>query len=151
MYAGALKAEALVPFLSTFIKGAAAASDATSGSSEAPSGDATEEEPSAETSADGKINDTAGERAEAPQVAMPDLYDLDLEKVDTLLDEDSVWLIATYTGAPADATGCLICARAFAVDHRVAGMTSVLQSSLQLLEHDERAAGYAKNPSFSVV
>ncbi len=97
-----------MPFLSTFIKGAAAASDATSGSSEAPSGDATDEEPSPEAEAGGASNDTAGERAEAPKAPVPDIYDLDLDKVDTLLDEDSVWLIATYAGeaVPADAIRC---------------------------------------------
>ena len=95
---GALKAEALVPFLSNFIKGAAAASDGTSSSSEAPSGDATDQEASADAEAGGASNDTAGERAEAPKAPVPDLYALDLDKVDTLLEEDSVWLIATYAG-----------------------------------------------------
>ena len=88
-----------MPFLSNFIKGAAAASNTTYSSSEAPSGDAPDEEPSAEGGAGAESNDTAGDRADAPKAPVPDIYDLDLEKVDTLLEEDSVWLIATYAGA----------------------------------------------------
>ena len=103
-----------MPFLSTFIKGAAAAGDATSGSSNAPPSGATDEEPLAEMEAGGASNDTAGERAEAPQAPVPDLYDLDLDKVDTLLDEDSVWVIATYAGEPVPVAS----SRSFADDHR---------------------------------
>ena len=97
MSAGALKAEAIVPFLSNFLKGAAA-TDGTASSSTASPGNASEEEPSAQPDAGGASNDTAGERFDAPKAPPPDLYALDLEKMDTLLEEDSVWLIATYAG-----------------------------------------------------
>ena len=92
-----MKAEALVPFLSNFLKGAAA-SDSSASSTTAPSKDTADGESSAQSEAAGGSNDTAGGRPDAPQAVMPDVYDLDLEKVDTLLEEDTVWLVATYAG-----------------------------------------------------
>ena len=103
-YAGPLKAEALVPFLSAYIKGAAANGSAT-GSDTAAGAEASKEEPSPEADS-GAGNDTTGERPEAPQMPPPDLYDLDLDKVDMLLEDDRVWMIATYAGEPC--TGLLV-------------------------------------------
>ena len=94
--AGPLKAEALVPFLSAYIKGAAA-SGSDPGASTLADADASEEEPTPEADT-GAGDDTAGDRPEAPQMPPPDIYDLDLEKVDLLLEEERVWMIATYDG-----------------------------------------------------
>ena len=94
--AGPLKAEALVPFLSAYIKGAAANGSAP-GSDPSASADASMDEPSPEADA-GAGNDTTSERPEPPQPPPPDLYDLDMDKVDTLLEDDRVWMIATYAG-----------------------------------------------------
>ncbi len=85
-----------MPFLSAYIKGAATNGSAP-GSDPSAGADASTEQPPPEADG-GAGNETTGERPEPPQPPPPDLYDLDLDKVDMLLEEDRVWMIATYAG-----------------------------------------------------
>lgn len=102
--AGKLKADALVPFLSQMAKDSITSEPATDQEGTKESG-AKSDGAKSEAGEKGSTEGSGGSQGADKEPQTPaEIVSLDLEKLDKVLDEDDVWLIATYQGTCAPAT-----------------------------------------------